>query len=164
MAAETKLLLGIAAGCYRNTGSYGTPTWTNQTAVRTVTPGFPWDWADAPSRATPVKIYGKTQVDLAIQLMIRADPADATYGAFVDAHWSQTAVLDLLILNALLTVEGARGVRGEFLVSLTGEPQEIEGSIYSTFDAKPTLTANGLPKWVVMGASSTPTFNAIAIG
>ena len=163
MAAETQILLGIAAGLYRNSGSYGTPTWGAQNIVRSVSPAFPWDFAEAPSRATPVKIYGKTQVDMAIQVMMRADPADANFAAWVVAHWSRTAVLDLLILNAKLTTEGARGVRGEFLVSLSGEPQEIEGSIVATFDIKPTITANGLPKSVVMGASSTPAFTDITV-
>ena len=163
MAAATQIMPGIAAGCYKNSGSYGSPTWANQPLIRSVSPAFPWDFADAPSRATPIKIYGKVAVDLAIQVMMRADPADATYAAWVDAHWSRTAVLDLLILNALISVEGARGLRGEFLVSLSGEPQEIEGTLFSTFDIKPTITPNGLPKSVVIGASSTPTFTAITV-
>jgi hypothetical protein len=81
----------------------------------------------------------------------------------VDAHWSRTTVLDLLVLNSKITTEGARGIRGEFLVSLTDEPQEIDGIVFSTFELKPTYSANGYPKSVVMGASSTPTFSTIAV-
>ncbi len=163
MAAQTQILAGIAAVLYKNSGSYGTPTWGAQNNIRSVTPGFPWDFADSPSRATPIKIYVKTQVDLAIQVMMRADPADANYTAWVDAHWNRTLVLDLLILNAKLATEGARGLRGEFLVSMTNEAQEIDGTIFSTFDIKPTITNNGLPKSAVMGASSTPTFTEITV-
>ncbi|VTR96043.1 unnamed protein product [Gemmata massiliana] len=163
MPAQTQILTGIGAVLYKNSGSYGTPTWGAQNIIRSVSPAFPWDFADAPSRATPIKIYGKVAVDLAIQVMMRADPADANYAAWVDAHWSRTAVLDLLILNAKLATEGARGLRGEFLISLSGEPQEIDGTIFSTFDIKPTITTNGLPKSAVMGASSTPTFTDITV-
>jgi hypothetical protein len=163
MAAATKLLTGIGAGTYANGGTYGSPTWNDQTAIKSVKPAYPWDFAETLSRATPIKLYGKTLVELSLQVMMRADPADAMYAAWIDAHWSRTTVLDLLVLNAKITIEGARGIRGEFLVSLSDDAQEIEGSIYSTFDLKPTLTANGYPKSVTMGASSTPTFTTIAV-
>jgi hypothetical protein len=114
-------------------------------------------------RESPVKLYAKTIVDLVLSVMMRADPADTVYAAWVDAHWSRTTVLDLLVLNSKITTEGARGIRGEFLVSLTDEPQEIDGIVFSTFELKPTYSANGYPKSVVMGASSTPTFSTIAV-
>ena len=75
---------------------------------------------------------------------------------------SPTLTLDSLVLNGLITTEGASGYRGEFLVSLTGEPQEADGSIYHTYELKPTFTTNAAgPSTVVMGAGSAPTFTAL---
>lgn len=163
MAAAAQLLPGINCGLYKNTGTYGSPTWTDQTSAKSAKPGFAWDFADAVNRASPIKLYVKTLVDIALQVMMRADPADTVYAAWVAAHWSRTAVFDLLVLNSKITVEGCCGVRGEFLISLADEAQEIEGVVYSTFDLKPTYSANGYPKSVIMGSSSTPAFSTIAV-
>ena len=67
----------------------------------------------------------------------------------------------MLFLDAAITVEGARGFRAHWNVNLTGQPQEIDGSIYDSFDLKPGWSSDGYPKTVVMGASSTPTFTAL---
>jgi len=163
MAAAPQILPGIAGGCYKNGGTYGSPSWADQTAVKSVKPAMPWDFADTLSRGTPVKLYAKTLVDLAVQVMMRADPADTMYAAWVAAHWGRTSVFDLMILNGKITTEGCCGIRGEFLLSISDEAQEIEGTIYTTFDLKPTYTANGYPKSVIMGASSTPAFSSIAV-
>lgn len=163
MSAQSQLLPGINCGLYLNGGTYGTPVWADQTLAKSAKPGFPWDFAGADWRETPIKLYAKTQVDIGYQVMMRADPASTTYAAWVAAHWSRTQTLDLLILNSRITTEGARGVRGEFLVSISDEAQEIEGIVYTTFDLKPTLTPNGVPVSVVMGAASTPIFSPITV-
>lgn len=163
MSAAAQILPGINGGCYLNGGTYGSPTWADQTSVKSVKPTSPWAFAETVSRATPLKLYAKTLADLALQVMMRADPADTIYAAWVAAHWSRTLVLDLLVINSKLTTQGAKGIRGEFLVSLSDEAQEIDGTIYSTFDLKPTFTANGFPQSVIMGASSTPAFSAITV-
>lgn len=163
MAAIAQLLPGINGGLYKNTATYNTPTWADQTSVKSAKPGFAWDFAEATNRASPVKLFAKTLVDIAIQVMMRADPGDAVYTAWVNASWSRTTVFDLMVLNSKVSTEGARGVRGEFLISLSDEAQEIEGVVYTTFDLKPTYTANGYPVSVSMGASSAPTFTAISV-
>lgn len=163
MAEVASFKTGIGCGLYRNTGSYATPTWTVQTEVQSVTPSSPWDWVEASSRASAAKLYGKSLVDIGYQVMMRADDLATDWEAFMAAHWSRTTVMDLLILNGLISVEGVRGVRAEFFCSLDTEPQEIAGSIISTFTLKPTMSTNGYPKSVIMGASSTPSFSAISV-
>lgn len=163
MAAATQLLPGINCGLYSNGGTYGSPSWADQTLVKSVKSGKPWDFAEASWRETPVKLFAKTLVDLSLQVMMRSDPASTIFAAWLAAHWSRTTVLDLLILNSKITTEAATGIRGEFLVSLSDDAQELEGIVFTTFDLKPTLTANGLPKSVIMGASSTPAFSSISV-
>jgi hypothetical protein len=96
-----------------------------------------------------------------IEVIMRADTLAADYAAWLLAHWSRTAVLDLLVLNTKITTIGGAGTRGEYLVSLNDEPQEIEGMIYSTFALRPTLTTNGVPKYAVVGAGPVVAFTAI---
>ena len=162
MAATSALKPGIGGRRYRNTGTYGSPTWTAQTNDLDVTCSLPWDYVEAGSRATRAKVYMKARADLQIQVKARADDADAGSIALLAAAMSPTTVMDCLVLNGLITTEGASGFRGEFLVSLTGEPQEADGSIYDTYDFKPTWTTNAAgPSTVVMGATST--INATAL-
>jgi hypothetical protein len=157
MAATSAMKPGIGGRRYRNTGTYGSPTWTAQLLDLDVISSLPWDFVEAGSRETRAKLYMKARADMQIQVKSRSDDADTGAVAILAAAMSPTAVLDCLVLNGLITVEGASGFRAEFLVNLTGEPQEADGSIYHTYDLKPTWTANGYPKTVVMGAASAPT-------
>lgn len=159
MAAASAVKPGIKGGVYRNTGTYGSPTWTEITLVKDNSGQIVWDFHEAGARQTNVKLYAKGRVDIPHTLVVRADDADAGYGALADAAVSQTAVVDLLIIDGKITTEGARGVRGEWLVNISKDEQ-IDGVIYPSFEIKPTWSANGYPKSVVMGASSTPTLTA----
>lgn len=161
MAATSANKPGIGGRRYRNTGTYGSPTWGAQNNDKDVTVSLPWDYVEAGSRATRAKLYMKARADMQAQVVARADDADAGSLAIYQAAFSPTAVLDCLILNGLISIEGVYGFRAEFLVSLTGEPQEADGSIYDTFELKPTFTLNGVPSTVVMGAASAPTITAL---
>ena len=127
---------GIAGVAYRNTGTYGSPTWTAAPIVADVQFALPWDFGDGSSRVTRAKLYGKTQVDASV---------------------SPTAVLDMLILDGPVTKEGARGVRAHFLFSLAGQPQGRGDGVYTTFDLKFGVSSEGVPSAVIVGASSALT-------
>lgn len=160
MAATSASKPGIGAVVYRNTGTYGSPTWTAQALVQSVSGGKVWKWAEAGARETRAELSVKTRVDLTRKIVMRGDDANAGAVAFMDAADSPTSKLDLMILNAAITVEGARGVRAEFLINETEEAQELEGSINPEFECKPASTSNGFPSSVTMGASSVPAFTA----
>lgn len=160
MAGTAGVKAGIAAKAYRNTGTYGSPTWTAADLIRDVQPAFPWDMVDASARSTRAKLFGKTQIDLSIQLVVRADDLDVAYQAFVTAAFSPTSNIDMLILDGPITAEGARGVRANFIFSISGQPQGAGDIVYSTFDIKPTYSTDGVPSSVVMGSASAPTFTA----
>lgn len=156
-AAQAGTKAGIAARVYRNTGTYGSPTWTATNCVRDAQPAFPWDLVDASKRATRAKLYGKTQIDLSVQLVCKADDADTGYGALVDLAVSPTAVLDMLVLDGPLTAEGARGVRAHWLGSLSSQPQGAGDNVYTTIDLKPADSSEGVPSAITVGAASAIT-------
>lgn len=155
MAAVSAMKPGIGGRRYRNTGTYAGPTWVHQALDKDVTSSLPWDYVEAGSRETRAKLYMKARADLQVSVVARADDLDAGMVSIYAAAMSPTVVQDCLVLNGLISVEGVQGFRAEFLVSLTGEPQEADGSIYDTFELKPTWTLNGYPKTILTGAGST---------
>ena len=157
MAATQQNLPGAIAGAYQNTGSYATPTWTEMTSVKGGTVGNVWGFGDSSKRATRAMLFDKTQVDLSSTLIVQADPAATDYVALYTAAHSPTSVMDLLLLNGKISVEGAIGIRSEFRVSLQAENQDMGVIIADTFDLKPTDSSNGVPGTVVMGAAGAPT-------
>ena len=160
MAATSSVKPGIAAKVYRNTGTYGSPTWTAMNLARSVNDNSKWDTADASSREGRARLYAKTQVDLPHDIEMRADNADTGYVAMYAAWASATAVVDLLILDGPITDEGAMGIRAEFIVCGRPQNQGAGDVIYTTFPLMPTWTSNGVPKSVVMGAASAPGFTS----
>ena len=160
MSATAGIKQGNRAVVYRNTGTYGSPTWTAVGLVKDDSEASPWDMVEAGARETLAKLYAKTRTDIGNTLVVRADDSDAGYNALADAAESQTSALDVMILDGPITAEGARGERYTALVNKTGKPKDIDGVIYVTFDLKPTWDSNGYPSKVVMGATSTATFTA----
>ena len=161
MAAASAVKVGVAGVVYRNTGTYVTPTWGGMGLVKDVTPSMPWDMVEAGARETRAKLYAKARADLSVSMTMRADDADTAFNAIANASLSPTTLVDLMFLDAAISVEGARGFRAEWLINMTGQPQEIDGSIYDSFDCKPGWSSSGYPKTVVMGASSAPTFTTL---
>ncbi len=162
MAAAYGIKIGAKAVAYRNTGTYGTPTWTAITNVRDASVAYPWDLVDASIRATRVKLYAPTQIDFAVSLTVRCDDLDAGYQALLAAAQEGTTI-DMLIMDGLISVEGSAGVRAHFHATLTGQPQGIGDVLYATFDLKPGFGLDGsaapaVPKYAVAGASSAVTY------
>lgn len=160
MAATSGNKAGVKAKLYRNTGTYGTPTWTELTFVRDVNIGQPWDFSEASIRATRVKLYAPSQKDFAPTVTVKCDNADPGYIALCAVDVT-AGVIDTLVLDGALTDEGARGVRAHFHYSDTGQDQSVGvGAMYKTFEMKPGFSSEGWPMGVVVGASSALTMTA----
>lgn len=163
MAAAYGIKIGPKCAVYRNTGTYGSPTWTAITNVRDAQVAIPWDLVEASIRDTRVRLYHPTQIDFAVSLTVRCDDADAGYQALLGAAQEGTTI-DMMILDGLVSVEGSAGVRSHFHVSMTGQPQGIGDVLYATFDLKPGFGLDGSsapakPKYAVAGAASAMTFS-----
>jgi len=153
------MLLAINAGAYLNTGTYGTPTWTSIAAIlNDAMLDISWDEAQIPTRASKVKKGGKTLADVPFTFKLKEDLTDTNFLLFWAALISNTTVVDLLILNAANTVNGARGVRGEFNIMSNSEPQGLADGLVYDLTAKPADTANQFSTAVV--ASGAPVFTA----
>lgn len=139
------LVIGAEGELSVNGGTWGAPIWGENTLVREVRLPSPWDFAEFTDRSTPVKRYKKSLIDVPAQVIMRADPSSVPYGAWIAAALNRNTIFDLLILNTKRTVRGGRGIRGNFLVSLSDEAQVLADGVYTTFDLRPTDdTANNV--------------------
>lgn len=158
MAATSKTKPSILGVVYRNTGTYGSPTWTSVSLVKDAIPNTPWDMAEASIRASRVKLYAATQQDFDLTMNVLDNDLDTGVQAFKAAANAATP-LDLLVMDGPITDEGARGVRAHFLLSQNMD-QSIGNVNYCNFTCKPTFHADGYPKYVVAGAASALTYTA----
>lgn len=154
MATTPGVKLGIKAVIYRNTGSYGSPSWAAMNSVRDVTVTAPFDMVEAITRSSRVKLYAKTLMDLGVQLMVRKDDNSTDAVAILAAAMNDT-VFDCLVLDGPLATEGSTGFRSHFIINLASESQGAADVIYDTYDLKPCFSADGTPKYVTIGASAT---------
>lgn len=162
-AAVSAPMPGIIAGAYRNTGSTSSPTWVEMTSVHGVT-GFTeeWDFGDASKRVTRAKLYDKTQCEVGGSLKVLADPAAADYVALYSASQSGALAIDLMVINAKSTIEGAIGVRAAYKCKRS-EGQDAGSILYDDFECKPYMggATPVTPSTVIMGGSSAAAFTTL---
>lgn len=151
--------LGILSKVYRNTGSYGSPTWTEVTLVSDVTVTPSWDKGDGSVRASRVKQSAKTQMGLEMSVKIRVDLTDAGYLAFLSGLHSDT-LLDLMILDGPSTTNGVQGYRADFGVFSGSEDQSMGAVLYRDFSIEPGVSSN--PAKSVTVSAGAPVFSNIA--
>lgn len=116
-------MLGIDAKCYHNTGTFATPVWTEITFLGDFKIDYKWSRATFENRGQRLNRGKKTLSELSVTAKVKSHLTNAPYLALWAAAISPTAVIDLLILNAASTVNGARGFRGDFDVTNFGDDQ-----------------------------------------
>lgn len=154
------LMLGKNAKIYYNTATFGTPTWSEISKVNNVKWGIKWNRATSATRASLIRRGGKTDGEAPVTFKIEQDLTDATFIAVWTAVISPTATIDLLVLNASQTTNGARGVRGEMDLSSVDDDQDLQNVLTYDITADPAATANALQTAVV--AAGAPVFTTLA--
>lgn len=148
---------GIKSKLYYNTATFGAPTWVLIPLVGDAQVSGQWNFAEAPTRETPVVRGARTTLPLAVSGQFRVVDADTAYIAF-DAAWADSdTTLDVMVLNGLSDANGATGVR--FVAELTNwsENQALANVLFKDFELKPSLDATNLPKRVVV-TTGVPVF------
>jgi hypothetical protein len=151
-------MLGINAKLYRNSGTYGSPTWTPIDNVGDLSVNPPWEEGDATTRGSRVKLSQKTVMALEVTGKIRADLTDTEYLAMADAG-NQDTVNDYLVLSATSATNGARGFRFDGQVHVSAQDQNLGSVIFDDFTLKPTPSANKVQRVTV--TAGAPVFVAI---
>lgn len=146
--------LGILAKVYRNTGSYGSPTWAEVAEIADLAVNPAWDEAEGGSRASRVKKTAKTMLGIEVTGRIKVQTSDAGYIAIRDAMYTDIPI-DLLVLNGEDDENGAHGWRAEWHVFEGGEDQAMGNRLYMDFVLRVADTDNAVSYAEVSGGSPT---------
>lgn len=151
--------LAIKANFMLNTGSFGSPTWSNVTLVGDASVPFEWTEGDGSTRGSRLEMSVKTMLKVGFQAKVRTDDTDANFQTIWNAAQNDT-ILNVLILDGPLTVAGPRGYWLDTQVFSNSQDQALKGVLFNEFNFKPTPTANQ-QAYVTVGATSTLTSTAI---
>jgi len=107
-------VLGMNCKLYRNTGSYGSPTWSLVATVRDVTPTIEAAEADMTTRANGGwEAILPSLRKITIETEIPHKTTDTNYAA-LQAAFVAGSVVELLFLDGLIATSGSTGIRASY--------------------------------------------------
>lgn len=160
MATGAKVKLGFKGTVNNNTGTYGTPVWSNLTLISDCTLGASIKEAAASMRAYGVELTEPTMFGLEINGKIRSDDSDTNGYIALETAFLARAPLDVLILDGGVAVNGSRGFRADWKVFKWEEEEGLDGVLYRSFTLKPCVPINGPPESAIV-TSGAPVFTAL---
>ena len=157
MATTAKL--GIKCKIYRNTGTFGTPVWSEVKSFSDVTVNATWDVVEVLTRASRVKQGVKTLLGLEVTAKIQvSDSGDTDYTA-IRASLNDDSTQDFMILNGASNTNGVTGYRFESQIYQGNESQNPGDVLFDDVMLRPAVTAN-VQQTVVVSAGA-PVFTAL---
>lgn len=145
-------VLGKACKFYRNTGSYGSPTWTEVDVVKDVELDIQADEIDVSTRGGGgFKEYDAGLIDATIKVTALYDPADTHIDALRTAFFAGT-VVEVFIADGASATAGTEGLRAHCKIMSWPRNEQLAEAVMIEFTMKPTPNANAAPTWYVVGA------------
>lgn len=126
MASER---IGLEMYLYRNTATYGSPTWVLVESLRDLTRTLQKATADFSTRGTG-KFRSKrgTLRDFDVEFEMIEDYSDVDFVALQDAFLNDTQ-LDIMLLNGTSATSGAKGWRIQVEVFKFTSKEPLEGAV-----------------------------------
>lgn len=146
--------IGILSKLYYNTGTYGSPTWTEVTAIGDLAINPVWEEADISTRGSRVRSMKKTIMAIEITGTLKKVPGNSVYADFVDALMSDDLV-DILVLDGASTANDTRGYRMDVQVFSGNDDQSLAGGGFLELTLKPNQDTNPVKAVLVTGGSPT---------
>ena len=142
---------GFAHKLYRNTGSFGSPAWSEVTSVGDLKIPLLDSEANVNTRATRFKQFLKGLIELKPNFTMPYDPTAASdYLAFEAAGQSASATLDLAFADGPIATTGTRWIRiPESLIFLGERDEPLEGAVMQPITAAPKANATNQPSFNV---------------
>jgi hypothetical protein len=147
------VLKGIDCKVYRNSASYGSPTWALINPTIEVTVNLENSTFDASNRDSNYRLQLPALTDISVDLRFHKDKDDADFLALETAAQTR-ANLDLLILDGLQTVATSDGWRILGFFSSWTESQPLEDAITVDATYVPAAVANAVA--VATGTAPPP--------
>jgi hypothetical protein len=147
------VLKGIDCKVYRNTATYGSPTWALVNPTIEVTVNLENSTFDASNRDSNYRLQLPALTDISVDFRFHKDKDDADFLALETAAQTR-ANLDLLILDGLQTVATSDGWRVLGFFSSWTESQPLEDAITVDATYVPAAVANAVA--VATGTAPPP--------
>lgn len=139
--------IGLDCKFYRNTGSYGSPTWNEITHARDVTANVEPGDADLSIRSSDWKIHRPTLKDLSFEFEMLYDPTIDDFTVLQAACFNRTPV-DLWAADGDSATTGSQGIRAVCYIYGFSRSEPMEQGVMVKVTAKPGDTTNP-PSWYV---------------
>lgn len=139
MALTESPVIGNECSAYENTGTYGTPTWTEIPKLIDVELGLTKGEADIPSRESKFMLKRASLKEVEITAGYRVKQgADARFDSLRSAYFADT-IMDLLFVDTELATEtGGQGIRGFFQVYDCSRSEPNADALSANLVFKPT--------------------------
>ena len=139
-------VLSLDAKTYRNTGSYGSPTWNLIDNIKDLTIPLDKSDFDLSTRGNGgYRAYAGTLKDVQIDFNMVWDPSDADQEALRDAYLNNTAI-EFLFLDGLVATTGSQGPRLSMIVTKFERTENLEEALMVNVSLKPAYSSNA-PVW-----------------
>lgn len=140
-------VLSENAKFYRNSGSYGSPSWDLISNVKDLTLNLDKDETDVTTRASGgFKEFVDGLIDASIEFSMLWDTADTNFTAIRTAFFAKTAV-EFLILDGDEGTAGSQGLRVTCMVKGFTRNEALGEALMVDVNIRPTKNANAAPAW-----------------
>jgi len=134
--------LGRNATINRNTGTYGSPVWSNVALAKDVTLNLDKTEADASSRFSGWTLTVGALKNATVEFEVIEDTTDANWTALKNSFINGTEI-DIAVLNGPSATSGSNGVRAYWEVMSFNRNEPLTGIITRTVTMKPTWPTDG---------------------
>jgi len=139
------LVLGLNAKLYRNTGSYGSPTWDLIPNVMDLALNMDAGEATASNRGSTWELTVATLKKASLEFKQVWDPADLDVTTLLGI-FTANSTIEMLVLDGLAATTGSQGLRALMMVTAWNREEPLEGALLAALTMKPTYSANA-PAW-----------------
>jgi len=140
-------VLSENAKFYRNSGSYGSPTWDLISNVKDLTLNLDKDETDVTTRASGgFKEFVDGLIDASIEFSMLWDTTDTDFTAIRTAFFAKTSI-EFLILDGLVATAGSQGLRVTAMIKSFTRNETLGEALMVDVTIRPVKNANAAPAW-----------------
>lgn len=148
-----RIVYGLDAKLYRNTGTYETPTWVEITNVRDLRLTVEANESDVTTRANKGwSAVVPTLLDGSIDFDMVYDSDDENVTTIEDAFFGRSAI-EFAVMDGDIQTEGTRGLRASMVIVKFDRDEKLEDALKVSVTAKVTLSENPPERFVVENGS-----------
>jgi hypothetical protein len=141
------MILGVNCKLFQNTGTYGTPVWSERKNVMDVKLPIDADEAEATTRGmNGWKALEPAILAAGVEFSSIWDTTDALVSALITAFFAKTS-LDFAVLDGPSSGSGSQGLRAVMKVFKFERGEPIDGVATIDFGIKPNYNPTNPPVW-----------------